>query len=181
LKLCRITEHLLALNKAWKKHLGSWLNPFIPLAIERNGGQEPKVRGPVGERKTKMSQKDAIRRVLETKRKELLTGTSDRAEILIENAAEEFDRLQQQLNREVAIRNLDRESKLLKEVQAAISRLDDESFGVCLRCEEEIPEKRLKAVPWAAYCVSCQETVDKQRAAGEPVDEDAGSFELAAA
>jgi DnaK suppressor protein len=139
------------------------------------------VRRPVGESKTKMSQKDAIRQVLETKRKELLTGTSDRAEILIENAAEEFDRLQQQLNREVAIRNLDRESKLLKEVQAAISRLDDESFGVCLRCEEEIPEKRLKAVPWAAYCVSCQEAVDKQRAAGEPVDEDAGSFELAAA
>jgi DnaK suppressor protein len=122
-----------------------------------------------------------VRRVLEAKRKELLSGTSDREEILIENAAEDFDRLQQQMNREVAIRNLDRESKLLKEVQAAINRLDQQAYGTCLRCEEEIPEKRLKAVPWAAYCVSCQETIERQRAAGEPTDEDAETFELAAA
>src|SRR5579875_1789022 len=106
-----------------------------------------------------------FRRLLETKQRELLAGSSDRAEILIENAAEEFDRLQQQLNREVAIRNLDRESKLLKEVQAAMARVEDETFGICLRCEEDIPEKRLKALPWAAYCVSCQETIDRQRAA----------------
>ncbi len=122
-----------------------------------------------------------VRRILEAKRKELLSGTSDREEILIENAAEDFDRLQQQMNREVAIRNLDRESKLLKEVQAAIHRLDEHGYGTCLRCEEEIPEKRLKAVPWAAYCVSCQETIERQRAAGEPIDEDAEAFELAAA
>jgi DnaK suppressor protein len=122
-----------------------------------------------------------VRRVLEAKRKELLTGSSDRDEILIENAAEDFDRLQQQLNREVAIRNLDRESKLLKEVQGAISRLEDDSFGICLRCDEEIPEKRLKALPWAAYCVSCQEAIDRRRAAGERVEENADDFELAAA
>jgi DnaK suppressor protein len=133
------------------------------------------------EKEMSKTQLNNFRKLLETKRNELLSGTSDREEILIENAAEEFDRLQQQMNREVAIRNLDRESKLLKEVQAAMSRIEDESFGICLRCEEEIPEKRLKALPWAAYCVSCQETIDRQRAAGEIVDEDGDSFELAAA
>ena len=121
-----------------------------------------------------------FRRALEKKREELRAGSSDREEILIENAAEDFDRLQQQLNREVAIRNLDRESKLLKEVQAALNRIDDGSFGICLRCEEEIPEKRLKALPWAAYCVPCQEAIDRQRAAGEPVEDDGGDVELAA-
>jgi DnaK suppressor protein len=126
------------------------------------------------------AQLNGFRRVLEAKRNELKAGGSDREEILIQNAAEEFDRLQQQLNREVAIRNLDRESKLLKEVQAALARIDDESFGICLRCEEEIPEKRLKAVPWAAYCVACQETLERQRAAGEPFD-DGDTVELAAA
>jgi DnaK suppressor protein len=134
-----------------------------------------------GEKKMTAAKVQEIRKILEAKRKELLVGTSDRDEILIENAAEEFDRLQQQLNREVAIRNLDRESKLLKDVQAAINRMDDGSFGTCLRCDEEIPEKRLKALPWAAYCVPCQETVDRQRAAGEPVDDDGDSVELAAA
>ncbi len=122
-----------------------------------------------------------FRRLLETKRNELLAGTSDREEILIENAAEEFDRLQQQLNREVAIRNLDRGSKLLKEVQAALKHMDQGNFGTCLRCEEEIPEKRLKALPWAAYCVPCQEAIDRLRAAGEAVSDDSEVSELAAA
>lgn len=126
------------------------------------------------------AQLNSFRRLLEAKRNELQAGGSDREEILIHtNEAEEFDRLQQQLNREVAIRNLDRESKLLKEVRAALKRIDDGTFGVCSRCEEDIPEKRLKAVPWAAYCIRCQETVDRQRAAGELVDDD--NPELAAA
>lgn len=119
-----------------------------------------------------MKQKNEFRQLLEVKRKELLASTGDREEILIEHAAEEFDRLQQQLNREVAIRNLDRESTLLKSVQAALGRIEDDSFGVCLRCDEPIPEKRLKAVPWAAYCVPCQEIVDRQRASGEFDDSD---------
>ena len=102
-----------------------------------------------------------FRRVLEAKRGELLFDRGDRDEILIENAAEEFDRLQQQLNREVAIRKLDQQSKLLKVVEAALARIADESYGVCLRCEDEIPEKRLKAVPWAGCCVACQEELDR--------------------
>jgi len=125
--------------------------------------------------KTKL---EDVRKALEAKRKELLVGTSDRQEILIENAAEEFDRLQQQLNREVAIRNLDRESRLLKDVQKALSRAEDGTLGICLRCEEEIPEKRLKAVPWAAYCLKCQEKVDRLHAAGVDIADE--SLEAAA-
>ena len=121
-----------------------------------------------------------VRRVLEAKRSELLNGISDRNEIRIENAAEEFDRLQQQLNREVAIRNLDRESRLLKDVQAALGRLEEGTFGVCLRCEEEIPEKRLKALPWAAYCVPCQQIMDRLRATGDLIEDKGEQFELAA-
>lgn len=119
-----------------------------------------------------VKEKNEFRQLLEVKRKELLSSTGDREEILIEHAAEEFDRLQQQLNREVAIRNLDRESTLLKSVQAALVRIEDETFGVCLRCDKPIPERRLKAVPWAAYCVPCQEIVDRQRASGEFDDSD---------
>ena len=118
-----------------------------------------------------VKQKNEFRKVLESKRDELVSSTGDREEILIEHAAEEFDRLQQQLNREVAIRNLDRGSMLLKQVQAALARMDDETFGICLRCDEPIPERRLRAVPWAAYCVACQETIEGQRAAGRPSDD----------
>lgn len=127
-----------------------------------------------------VKQLNDFRQTLEAKRKELLRSTGDREEILIEHAAEEFDRLQQQLNREVAIRNLDRESTLLKQVQAALARVEDESFGTCLRCDEPIPERRLKAVPWAAYCVPCQEYIDRQRAAGTLSEESDDIGDMAA-
>lgn len=105
--------------------------------------------------------------ILQAKRAELLAGSANRDEIRIENAAEDFDRIQQHLNREVAIRHLDRESRLLNSVQEAINRIEIGVFGVCLHCEEEIPEKRLKAVPWASCCLSCQEKLDRRHAIGE--------------
>jgi DnaK suppressor protein len=114
---------------------------------------------------------NTFQKVLEAKRNELLLGTSDRDEIRIENAAEDFDRIQQRMNREVAIRNLDRESRLLKSVEEALARIETGDFGVCLRCDETIPKKRLKAVPWASHCLSCQEKLDRRRAMGELEDD----------
>ncbi len=119
-----------------------------------------------------------VRQALERKRKELLSSTSYRDEILIEKTADEFDTIQQLLNREVAIGNLDRTAKLLKDVQAAITRTTNGTFGVCLHCEEPIPEKRLKAVPWAAHCVICQEAIDRELSTGE--EGGTGMNELAA-
>ena len=114
---------------------------------------------------------NVFQRILEAKRAELSAGTANRDEIRIENAAEDFDRIQQRMNREVAIRNLDRESKLLKSVEEALERIEIGSFGVCVRCDQEIPEKRLKAVPWASHCVSCQEKLDGRRATGKFEDD----------
>ena len=101
-----------------------------------------------------------FRKVIEEKRKNLLSKCSHRDDIVIEATADDIDRLQQQVTREVAIHHLDKSAKLLKSVQAALDRVEDEIYGVCLRCEEPIAEKRLKAIPWASYCVNCQEAVD---------------------
>lgn len=103
---------------------------------------------------------DVFRNVLERKHQDLLSASSNREEIVIEVTADEIDRMQQQVTREIAIRNLDQTSKLLKNVQAALDRIDDEIYGICLRCEEPIHEKRLKAIPWASHCVACQEIID---------------------
>ena len=51
------------------------------------------------------------------------------------------------------------EMKLLREVQHALRRIQEGTFGVCQRCEEPISSKRLDAIPWAKYCVSCQEQI----------------------
>jgi DnaK suppressor protein len=74
--------------------------------------------------------------------------------------------------RELAIRNLDREASLLRNVRTALSRINDGSYGVCLHCEEDIKPKRLDAVPWAAYCIRCQEARDRNEfEAAESIDD----------
>jgi DnaK suppressor protein len=47
----------------------------------------------------------------------------------------------------------------LRMVEEALDRVQSGDFGVCLACEQPIPSKRLQALPWARYCVPCQETI----------------------
>jgi RNA polymerase-binding transcription factor len=56
--------------------------------------------------------------------------------------------------------------KLLREVEEALRRVREGSFGVCQECEEAISPKRLDAIPWAKYCVGCQEKIAARAAQG---------------
>jgi DnaK suppressor protein len=47
--------------------------------------------------------------------------------------------------------------EVLRDIDAALRRLRDGSYGVCMDCGIEITKKRLEAVPWANFCVTCQE------------------------
>ena len=99
--------------------------------------------------------------ILLAKQAELSGGLRNRDEILIEKTPDALDEVQLAGERELAIRNLDREASLLRNVRAALFRINDGSYGVCLHCEEDIKPKRLEAVPWAAFCIRCQEAVDR--------------------
>jgi DnaK suppressor protein len=63
--------------------------------------------------------------------------------------------------RDLAIRNLDLESNMLRNTRAARRQIEDGTFGQCTHCEEEIGQKRLAAVPWTPFCIRCQEGVDQ--------------------
>jgi len=104
---------------------------------------------------------ERYRMVLEKKQAEIDAVLRNRDEIAIEKTADAIDEVQLAGERELAIRNLDRESVMLRNVRAALARLEDGSFGSCLHCEEEISPKRLNAVPWAPYCIRCQEAADR--------------------
>ena len=99
--------------------------------------------------------------VLEAKKAEIDASLRNRDEIAIEKTADAIDEVQLAGERELAIRNLDRESILLRNVRGALARIADGSFGTCQHCEEEISPKRLNAVPWAPYCIRCQEAADR--------------------
>jgi DnaK suppressor protein len=99
--------------------------------------------------------------VLETKLKELSDALRNRDDIAIEKTPDALDEVQLAGERELAIRTLDRESTLLRQVRSALGRIADGSYGTCLHCEEDISVKRLNAVPQTSYCITCQEAADR--------------------
>lgn len=103
------------------------------------------------------------RNILETKQAELEQVIRNREAITIEKSPDALDEVQHAAERELAIRNLDRESNLLRNVRAALRRIDEGTFSVCLHCEEDISPKRLNAVPWAPFCIQCQEQADRNK------------------
>jgi len=107
------------------------------------------------------SELNKYRNVLEAKQAELVQLVRNRDGIAIEKSADALDEVQYATERELAIRNLDRDSNLLRNVRAALGRIEEGSFGVCLRCEEDISPKRLAAVPWTTFCIQCQEIADR--------------------
>lgn len=103
-----------------------------------------------------------FRTLLNGKHSELLSTNCARDAIFIESIPDELERSDRQLIGHVAIFTLDQRAIILKSVQAALDRLDAHVYGVCLQCEEPIPEKRLNAIPWASHCVNCQGELDAQ-------------------
>ena len=101
------------------------------------------------------------RTALEAKQAEIGANLRNREDIAIEKAADAIDEVQLAGERELAILNLDRGSGLLRKVKAALARIEDGSFGTCIHCNEEIGPKRLNAVPWAPFCIRCQEAADR--------------------
>ncbi len=104
---------------------------------------------------------EKYRKILEAKQEELARGLRNRDDIAIEKTPDALDEVQLAGERELAIRNLDRESNLLRQVRLALARMADGSYGTCLHCDEEIKPKRLDAVPWTRYCIRCQEAADR--------------------
>src|ERR1700680_1567558 len=107
-----------------------------------------------------------FKEILEARQAELELFVRNREGIAIEKSPDALDEVQNAAERELAIRNLDRESNMLRNVRGGLHRIDEGTFGVCAHCEEDISLKRLHAVPWAAYCIQCQEVADKNQVEG---------------
>ena len=63
--------------------------------------------------------------------------------------------------RDLALR--DRSDHQLELVDEALARLDDGTYGRCIRCGEQIAPDRLEALPWAARCIECQRLAPRER------------------
>lgn len=56
---------------------------------------------------------------------------------------------------------MDGERKLISEIDQALDRIEDGTYGICQANGEPIPKPRLEAIPWARYCVACANMMEK--------------------
>jgi len=78
-----------------------------------------------------------------------------------EGAEDVVDRANNSYNREFMFALSDTERHILLEIDEALVRLDGGNYGTCLNCSEGIPKARLRALPWARYCIDCQEQAER--------------------
>jgi DnaK suppressor protein len=121
---------------------------------------------------------NAIRKALESRQAEIANGSANREALAIDTSPDEMDRIQHASDRDYAVSNLERNASRLRELRAALLRIDTGTFGICVNCEERISAKRLAAIPWAASCIVCQEAADREQQT--PADEIDPSFVMAA-
>ena len=105
----------------------------------------------------------AIRRDLERQRKVLLEEVVEG--LANPNGQETFPDVSDQASAEAeqnfSMRIREREQRLVKKIDEALARMDQDIYGICERCEEEIPYPRLKARPVTTLCINCK-TLEEQ-------------------
>lgn len=73
------------------------------------------------------------------------------------------------LNRSTALELADRQTHLIEEIDDALQRIEDGTYGLCARCGKPLDEERLKAMPTAKYDAACQAAIDEARGLKRPV------------
>lgn len=108
---------------------------------------------------------EELRRSLDVKRAEMLKFYQHDVRVGQEstddNSDDFADRANNSYNRELMFTLSGSEREALIRIDEAISRLDKGSYGLCIHCERPISVPRLQAVPWARFCIGCQELDEK--------------------
>jgi DnaK suppressor protein len=107
-------------------------------------------------------QLEKMKRALKAQQAAAIHDLGENREIIaVERSADELDQTGRSAEREFAILGLNRRSVLLRDIQDALRRIEDGTFGTCTNCEEAIGRNRLVAVPWTPFCIRCQEAEDR--------------------
>lgn len=107
--------------------------------------------------------RSSYRALLLKKRNELLAEVKRGPEALATNiqSPDAVEFAIKAAEQDLSARTADLRSRVLKEIDRALERVARGSYGVCEGCGEDISQARLKALPWARYCVRCQELISR--------------------
>jgi DnaK suppressor protein len=136
-------------------------------SAKRLSPTSPVARSPQPKRRAKTSSPGkkyaAIRRDLERQRKAMLEESV--GGLANPNGQAAFPDVSDQASAEAeqnfTMRIREREQRLIKKIDEALDRMDQNTYGICERCEEEIPYPRLKARPVTTLCINCK-TLEEQ-------------------
>ncbi|MFH1282404.1 MAG: TraR/DksA family transcriptional regulator [bacterium] len=98
-----------------------------------------------------------IKKNLQEKREDLLKVVNNNQ--MIQNEGEvgdEADVASSSLEKEITFELNDNERVMLDNIESALAKIDRNVFGLCESCRKKITETRLKAMPFARFCISCQ-------------------------
>jgi RNA polymerase-binding transcription factor len=118
-------------------------------------------------RATRMPKKEMekYRRLLVEKKNGLLSElakTKNAEEETTEESTQDIaDKAVSSYTREFLYSLNDSERNTIQQIDQALSRIEDGTFGFCLNCANAMNEKRLTAIPWSRHCVDCQELAEK--------------------
>ena len=89
-----------------------------------------------------------------------------------------YDQASSERDRELGLLLGDREREKVHAIDEALLRIDENEYGVCEECEEEIPLGRLKTMPFARHCVKCKSDLEKLQAQTKRFEEERAYREI---
>lgn len=114
----------------------------------------------------KVATLERLKQKLQVKRRELLSEVREKHAIILESGSDGIQDIADQATmaytKEFLLSIGDAERQLLKQVDAALEKIRLKKYGQCERCSEPILEKRLEALPFARFCIACQEEEERR-------------------
>ncbi len=129
--------------------------------MKKKGKTMSKTKAAPKAKKVSSSQFKHFQEVLEKKRDDILKMVTHNEEPVGKDVGDEADIASQTFERELLFEMEDSERVILDDIEAALRKIEKGDFGVCESCRNAISVPRLKAMPWARYCITCQARAER--------------------
>ena len=105
----------------------------------------------------------AIRKMLVAKRESVMDAMRKNQEMdtTLPDVGDEANQAGQSIEKEILFELSDNERTTLDQIEGALRKMDKGTYGLCESCQKPIPKARIKAVPFARYCIACQNSAER--------------------
>ncbi len=106
-----------------------------------------------------------IEAFLNGRKAELIKNMEDKRNYDLKESevGDQIDEASNSLDKEILFGSSENERKILEEIESALRRIKNGTYGKCEQCSQPIDKKRVKALPYSRYCIKCQIKNDSYR------------------